>query len=275
MVVLPDGDRLMRVTLGIVDGDGLEVQSDALGKLSVPLDCLLGWIMVVPADSRRRSTRCGTAFASSRARTKSSGSRTATGSPAAFLGWTTGRSRSRSTASRVEIDRAGIVAVGFDPALVNYPRPKSGFLELTLQGRHAAWASATPGSTRATSLATTRFGQKIRFPLSELVGVHVRSPSIVYLSERKPVQARYYSLRRADPRISRRSDGRRPSVPAGRPDFRPRDRHAEPHLAGLPDRTGRSAVSGARRSRRAGRAARAASSFACWSTRRNDSRARR
>ena len=37
--------------------------------------------------------------------------------------------------------------------------------------------------------ATTRFGAKVRFPSSELVGVHVRSPSCVYLTERKPVQS--------------------------------------------------------------------------------------
>ena len=38
----------MRVTLGSATETALEVQSDTLGKLSVPLDCLLGWIMVVP-----------------------------------------------------------------------------------------------------------------------------------------------------------------------------------------------------------------------------------
>ena len=48
MVVLPDGDRLMRLTLGSATETALEVQSDALGKLSLPLESLLGWIMVVP-----------------------------------------------------------------------------------------------------------------------------------------------------------------------------------------------------------------------------------
>ena len=49
MVVLPDGDRLMRLTIGSATETALDVQSDTLGKLSLPLESLLGWIMVVPA----------------------------------------------------------------------------------------------------------------------------------------------------------------------------------------------------------------------------------
>ncbi len=41
--------------------------------------------------------------------------------------------------------------------------------------------------------ATTRFGQSIRFPLSDLVRVHARSRSVVYLSERTPAKVGYVS----------------------------------------------------------------------------------
>ncbi len=51
MLVLPEGDCLMRVTIGSATETALEVQSDSLGKLSVPLDSLLGLIMVVPAET--------------------------------------------------------------------------------------------------------------------------------------------------------------------------------------------------------------------------------
>ena len=49
MVVLPEGDRLTRVALGAANETSLEVQSDALGKLSIPLESILGWIMVEPS----------------------------------------------------------------------------------------------------------------------------------------------------------------------------------------------------------------------------------
>ena len=51
MIILPEGDCLMRVTIGTASETALDVQSDTLGKLAVPLDCLLGWIMVVPAET--------------------------------------------------------------------------------------------------------------------------------------------------------------------------------------------------------------------------------
>ncbi len=49
MVVLPEGDRLTRVTLGAANETALELQSDSLGKLSLPLESILGWIMVEPS----------------------------------------------------------------------------------------------------------------------------------------------------------------------------------------------------------------------------------
>ena len=44
-MILPEGDRLMRVTIGSSTETSLEVQSDALGKLSVPLDGILGLVV--------------------------------------------------------------------------------------------------------------------------------------------------------------------------------------------------------------------------------------
>ena len=91
-----------------------------------------------------------------------------------------------------EIEQARIAAVGFDPAHLNYPRPESGYLEFTLFDGTRFGASAARIDD-ASIEATARFGAKVRFPLSELVGVHVISPSFVYLTERKPVHAGYSS----------------------------------------------------------------------------------
>jgi hypothetical protein len=91
----------------------------------------------------------------------------------------------------LEVDRTGIVGVGFDAALVSYARPKSGFLEIKLKDGTRLGVSGArieEGSVEA----TTRFGQTVRFVLSELVSVHVRSGSFDFLGERKPVQRGYF-----------------------------------------------------------------------------------
>ena len=50
IVVLPEGDRLMRVVVNSATETALQIQSDALGKLAVPLESLVGWIMLVPSQ---------------------------------------------------------------------------------------------------------------------------------------------------------------------------------------------------------------------------------
>ncbi len=190
MVVLPDGDRLMRLALGSATETALEVQSDTLGKLSIPLESLLGWVMLVPALPDEVDGVWNRVYLEPRKEEVawlSNGDRLAGG----FLGWDERVLKMLLNGKPREIDRAGIVAVGFDPALVNYPRPKSAYLEMTLQDGSRIGVSEARIEEGNVS-ATARFGVKIRFPLNELVGVHVRSGSFVYLSERKPVEQRYF-----------------------------------------------------------------------------------
>jgi hypothetical protein len=191
MVVLPDGDRLMRLTLGSATETALDVQSDTLGKLSLPLESVLGWIMVVPAlpdDLDGLWDRVGLESRKEEVVWLSNGDRITGG----FLGWDERMLKMLVGGKPREIDRTGIVAVGFDPALVNYPRPKSAYLELTLSDGSRFGASEARIDEGYVE-ATFRFGAKVRFPSSELVGVHVRSPSCVYLTERKPAELRYFS----------------------------------------------------------------------------------
>ncbi len=188
MVVLPEGDRLTRVTLGAANETALELRSDSLGKLSLPLESILGWIMVEPSvrddidviwDRVRKEPRKEEVV------WLSNGDRL-TGS---FLGFdrtlkllTLGKPR--------DIEQARIVAVGFDPAHLNYPRPASGYLEFTLSDG-TRFGALDARIDDATIEANARFGAKARFPLSELIAVHVISPSYVYLTERTPVHAGY------------------------------------------------------------------------------------
>jgi hypothetical protein len=188
MVILPEGDRVTRVTLGAATETALEIQSDALGKLAIPLEALLGWIMVEPRvrdDADAMWDRVLFEPRKDEVVWLSNGDRLSGN----FLGFDRVLKLLCEGKPR-EIDPSRIVAVGFDPSLVKYPQPKSGFLEFTLHDGTrfgATDARIDEGSVEATA----RFGVKVRFPLGELVGVQVRSPSYVYLAERKPIKASY------------------------------------------------------------------------------------
>jgi hypothetical protein len=206
-VLLPEGDCLMRVAVGSSTDTSLQVQSDELGKLVLPLDALLGLIMAPPGQSDELDALWDRVRLDPRAAEvvwMTNGDRLSCG----FLGLSDKKIKIQVEGKPLEIDRTGILAVGFDPALVRYPRPRTDFLELTLtDGTRLGVEGARidEGNVQA----TTRFGQSIRFALSALVGVHSRSRSVVYLSERKPAQVRYaaYVGPTRDYRIDRTVDG--------------------------------------------------------------------
>jgi hypothetical protein len=206
-VILPEGDCVKRVVVGSSSDTSLDVQSDALGKLAIPLDCLLGLIMAPPGQTdpldelwdrvRREPRKTEVVWLTN-------GDQLTGG----FLGLNDRKLKIQVAGKPVDIDRPGVLAVGFDPTLVKYPRPRSDFLELTLKDGTrlgVEGARIAEGSVQA----TTRFGQSIRFPFSELVSVHARSRSVVFLSERKPARSVYvpYVGPTRDYQVDRTVDG--------------------------------------------------------------------
>jgi hypothetical protein len=188
-VMLPDGDRIMRVTIGSTNDTDLEVKSDVLGKLSIPLESLLGLLMSTPADAATLDAwwdRSLTEARSIEVVWLTNGDRLAGG----FLGLDERRVKLQIEGKPVEVDRGSIVAIGFDPAVAKYPRPESDFLEIGLRdGTRLGVSDATLQENLIT--ARTRFGRTIRFPLGELARIHVRSSRIVYLTERQPILIKY------------------------------------------------------------------------------------
>jgi len=206
-VILPEGDCLMRVLIGSSTETSLDVQSDALGKLSVPLDGILGLVLSgqsQPAELDRWWDRVCAEPRSTEVVWLANGDRLSGG----FLGMDDSKIKIQSNGKPVEVDRAGVVALGFDPGLVRYPRPKSEFLELTLKDGSRLGVTE-PRLDDDTILATTRFGLAIKFSSNELARVHVRSASVVYLSERKPAAVHYVSYvgPTRDYRVDRTVDG--------------------------------------------------------------------
>ena len=188
-VLLGDGDRLMRASIRGANDASLEVRSEVLGKLDVPLGNVLGLILSVPyraSDAIRIIERIRSEPRKSEVAWLANGDRVA----GSFLGMDERSIRFQVEQKPVELDRGGVVAVGFDPKLLDYPRPKGAFLEASLaDGTRIGLARIrmAEGNIEATS----RIGPEVRFPLGELVRLQARSEAVVYLSERVPARAQY------------------------------------------------------------------------------------
>ena len=131
-VILPDGDRIMKVSIESSNETSLQIQSDVLGKLLVPLDGILGLIFAGTAQTAELDPLWEQVRAQPRTTEVvwlANGDRLAGG----FLGLDESKIKIQVAGKPVEVDRPGVAALGFDPNLVSYPKPKSDFVELTLK----------------------------------------------------------------------------------------------------------------------------------------------
>jgi len=189
LVLFPGGDRLYRTVIGSASDTALEVSSYALGNLTVPLESLLGLILSLPGESAavdRLLDRVRSEPRPSEVVWLANGDRLTGG----FLGLGEKRVRFQAPGGPIELDRGGVVALGFDPALAVYPPPRGDSLELTLaDGSRLGVTQARIEQGHV--VATTRFQSTIRLALNELAQIHARTEAIAYLSERK-VSAEQY-----------------------------------------------------------------------------------
>jgi hypothetical protein len=207
VVLFPDGDRLMRVSIGSSTETSLEVRSDALGKLSLPLEGILGLVFagespavqIDPLQDRIRSEPRSTEVV-----WLANGDRL-TGS---FLGLDESKIKLEVAGKTAVVDRPGVVALGFDPAVASYPCPPNDFFEVTLKD------GSRLGVTECRIedgmiLGKSRQGTPIKFSLNELVRVFGRTSSVVCLSDRKIVRDQYvpYMGATREYRIDRTVDG--------------------------------------------------------------------
>jgi NPCBM/NEW2 domain len=207
-VFLPDGDRLMRTAINSATDTSLEVRSESLGKLEIPLGSLLGLILSATGQSGTFDARWDQILVEPR-KTEVVWLVNGDRLDGSFLGMDERKIKLEIDQKPLEVDRSGVVSVGFDPGLVNYPRPKGIFLELSLiDGTRLGveGAKLEEGNVRA----TTRFGQSVRFALGELTRVMVQSESVTYLTEShfvKPIYVSYVGPTR-NCRTDRAVDGR-------------------------------------------------------------------
>jgi hypothetical protein len=189
LVLFPDGDRLYRSVIGPASDTAIEIQPNALGNLSIPLESLLGLVFSSPTDTEEIVSllaRVRSEPRSSEVLWLGNGDRIAGG----FLGLDDKKVKFQVNGAPVELDRSGVVALGFDPSLVVYPKPRGDYLELTMSDGSRLGVTQ-PRLEQGQVVATTRFGSTVRIALSELVKVHARTSHVVYLSDREAAATEY------------------------------------------------------------------------------------
>ena len=209
VVVFPDGDRLAHCRIGVAGETKLDVHSSPLENVAVPLDSILGLILESPAESDAEAAlvaRVRSEPRSSELLWLANGDKL----PGLFAGLDEKRVAFQPATGRVELDRPGVVAIGFDPAQVDYKRPAGPFFELTLVDGSRLGATDVRVE-RGQVVGKARFGAEIRLPLGELAQVHVLGGSATYLSDREPDRFLY------EPYIGPTRPHRRDASVAGTP----------------------------------------------------------
>lgn len=186
VVVLPDGDRLS-ASIQSSGEQAVEVQPKALGeaKASVPLSSVLGLLLIPDSDAAKQDEWLRRLRAEPRdgdVAWLANGDRVV----GALLGLDARKVRVQRDGADVELDRAGVVAVGFDPALAAYPKPEGLYFELTSRDGSRLGVSDCK-LEKGRLVATARFGAALEIPLTEVSRLVARSPSIVYLSEQTEI----------------------------------------------------------------------------------------
>jgi hypothetical protein len=209
VLIFPDGDRLCRISIGSAADNSLDVTSHLLGKLKIPLDSVLGLILAPPAerddfdmlrDRVRHETRASEVVWMLNGDRRTGG----------FLAIDDRSVKLQVETRQVEIDRSGVIALGFDPSLVEYPRPQVSYLEVLLvEGTRLGLTECQ--LDRGRLAGKTRFGLRIQFPLADVDSMYARSNAFEYLSDREVAGVQYvaYIGPTRPYRIDRAVDGRR------------------------------------------------------------------
>ncbi len=167
-VLLPEGDRLMRVIVGAYyrNRESRFSPNRRWANLTIPLECVLGLVLTAPTEPEAFNelwNRVAGEPRSTEVVWMANGDRLTGG----FLGLDDRAAKLQIDGKPVEIDRTGIVAVGLDPSLVAYPRHDSFYLDLTLSDG-SRFGVTDAMFERGLVVATARFGQPVRVPIGDV-----------------------------------------------------------------------------------------------------------
>lgn len=196
-VVLPGGDRLTRARVGSATDASVEVGAAAIGNSAVPIDALLGLILTPPAESAAFDAllrKVRTEPRASEVVWLANGDRVV----GSFLGMDDRvvKLHPPDAAAPRELARDGVAAIGFDPALVAYPKPEGPYTELGLiDGSRIGVVGVELEKGRVSG--TSRFAVKVDVPLDLVIQATPRTAAVDYLSERpvdRDVYVPYFDL---------------------------------------------------------------------------------
>lgn len=191
VLLFPEGDRL-RAIIGAGDEAGvLETLPGALGDqpTAIPLDSLQGVILAPPSDPDALAVlvrRVREEPRDAEVLWLANGDRL-TGS---LLELGPEKVAFQPDTGPITLGRSAVVALGFDPALVSYPRPEGLHVDLTLvDGSRLGVRDPVIEQGRLSGHA--RFGTEVRCPLASIARLTIRGGAVSYLSERDPAGAQY------------------------------------------------------------------------------------
>ncbi len=189
VVLFPDGDRLAHCVIASAGAADLDVQPVALGKLPVPLDAILGLIFRPPSEPDALDSLESEVRSAPRAAELlwlANGDKL----PGLLAGLDDKKVAFQPPAGRVEIDRQGVVALGFAPAQVVYKAPAGPYLELTLiDGTRLGLTDVHVEHGQV--IGTTRFQAPVRFSVGDLALVRALNGPVGYLSDREASGSQY------------------------------------------------------------------------------------
>ncbi|ADV64094.1 Glycosyl hydrolase family 98 putative carbohydrate binding module [Isosphaera pallida ATCC 43644] len=194
LAVFPDGERLAIVGVG-GDDTNLILQTRLLGPLNTPLLAPLGLLLQPPttvAETLAQLDLLASMEPGGDSVWFTNGDRQTGGvlgldGPNRAL-----RFQLNNAAQPAQLDLTGIRAIGFDPALVDYPLPPPPAMVLTLTLVDGSRIGVVDSKiVRGRILARTRFGASINVPLADVVRIEPRTDRLQWLTARTPLAVQF------------------------------------------------------------------------------------
>ena len=175
-VLLAEGDRIAQATIARATDAAVEVRSAATGDASVPLDAVLGLVLAPPTDPEALDAlvrRIRTEPRASEVAWLANGDRVV----GTFQGMDDRTVRLLVDGAPRELAREGVTALGFDPALVSYPRPDGPYLEVGLaDGSRLGLTGVKLERGRVSGV--TRFGAEVGAPIDDIALIVPRTAAV-------------------------------------------------------------------------------------------------
>lgn len=189
-IMLPRDDRIV-ATIESADDATLKARSYVLGDLEIPLDLPLALVLKPPSEPAAVNDLIEQILKEKGGAERlwlANGDR----QKGTFLG-IDGKSqklRFQQENAKLELDRAGIVALILDRDLIDAAAPSEPWLEISLvDGSRISLEKPRYESDQF--LGRTRFARDLRIPVSEIARIHARHGKVRYLADEDHAAVRY------------------------------------------------------------------------------------